>query len=101
MREITILIEPDTKKYKFIAIGSYWKYMYHKSVWTITIPPSIPVTGTTVFTSSLPVSVDPTIVDKKYAAAIIKPTSAAPRTVTIIDRDSIFCKKPIISFKHF
>jgi len=49
-----------TKKYKFIDAGLYVKYRYHIAVWSKTMPPSVAVTGITVFTRSLEVSVVPT-----------------------------------------
>jgi hypothetical protein len=58
-------IEPLIKKYKFIDMGSYVKYRYHKTLWIITIPPRVDVTGMTVFARSFPVSFVPTIADKK------------------------------------
>jgi hypothetical protein len=58
-------IDPLIKKYKFIDIGSYVKYKYHKRVCIITIPPIEPVTGITVFARSLLESFVPTIIDKK------------------------------------
>jgi hypothetical protein len=53
-------------------------------VWSKTIPPSVPVTGKTVFTRLFDVSVDPTSCDRKYPAAPIKAISKAPKIVTIV-----------------
>jgi len=59
------LREVEIRKYKFIERGLYVKYKYQRAVWSKTIPPSEPVTGITVFTRSLLVSLLPTSWDKK------------------------------------
>jgi len=74
-----------TKKYRFMDAGLYVKYKYHIAVWSKTMPPSVAVTGITVFTRSFDVSVFPTSWDKKYATAPIKPISRAPRTDTSVE----------------
>jgi len=53
-------MDPETKKYKFIAIGSYWKYIYQSAVWRIIIAPRLALMGTTVFARSFPLSAFPT-----------------------------------------
>ena len=49
------------------------------------MPASEPVTGITVFTRSLLLSLVPTSCDRKYPVAAIRAISKAPRTDTSVD----------------
>ena len=85
VKEIIVLIDVAMRKYKFILSGLYVKYRYQSIVCNNTIPPIIPVTGRTVFTRSLDVSVFPTSCDKRYATVHINPISRPPSIVTSVD----------------